>query len=189
MLAHVRAGIVMLAILTVLTGLAYPLAVTAFADVLFRREAHGSLIERDGRTVGSTLIAQRFAGPAWFHPRPSVAGSDGFDAAASAASNLAPTARALKEATADRMARRAAENPQAGRPIPADLITTSASGLDPHISPEAAEYQILRVAAARGMAEDELRRLVAMHTEDRTLGFLGEPRVNVLALNLDLASR
>ncbi|MBF0129947.1 MAG: potassium-transporting ATPase subunit KdpC [Alphaproteobacteria bacterium] len=189
MLTHLRSGLVLLVVLTVLTGGVYPLAVTVIAETAFSSQAHGSLIERDGRTVGSALIGQRFTGPGWFHPRPSAAGSDGYDAASSGASNLAPSGKALRDAVAGRVARLSADNPRAGRAIPVDLVTASASGLDPHISVAAAEYQSPRVAQARGLAESDLRRLITAHVEERPPGFLNEPNVNVLLLNLALDAR
>ena len=180
-----------------LCGLAYPFAMTGLAQALFPHRAHGSLIEVDGRVVGSALIGQNFTGPTYFHPRPSATTDTDpadatkqvpapYNAASSNASNAAPSAKSLISDITDRVQALRAENPQARVPVPIDLVTTSASGLDPHISPAAAEYQVPRVAAARNLTEDAVRRVVAAHTEGRTLGILGEPRVNVLQLNLAL---
>jgi potassium-transporting ATPase KdpC subunit len=171
---------------TVIFGLLYPLAVTGLARVIFPRHANGKLIVVNGKTLGSSLIGQAFSSPGYFRSRPSAAGAAGYDADASGggASNLAPTNSALITRVAADVEKAQKENPSAK--IPIDLVTTSASGLDPHISPAAAEFQIPRVARERSMSEADVRTLVAKHTEARQLGFLGEPRVNVLELNLDL---
>jgi K+-transporting ATPase ATPase C chain len=170
---------------TVLLGIIYPLVVTGLAQLLYPRQANGELIRQpDGTVVGSTLLGQPFTSAGYFHSRPSASGPAGYDPMASGGSNLGPTNKALIDRVAGSVQSLSAENP--GASIPVDLATASGSGLDPHISPASAEFQIPRVARERGMKEDDVRALVAKHTEQRQLGFLGEPRVNVLELNLDL---
>jgi len=172
-----------------LTGLGYPLLVTAVAQMVFPWRAAGSVVSAEGRVMGSELIGQGFKSPAYFHSRPSAAGAEGYDAANSAGSNLGPTSQKLRDRVAADVARLRAENPQAPPEVPADLVTTSASGFDPHLSPAAARWQVARVASARGVPAGDVQALVDARTEPRTLGLLGEPRVNVLLLNLDVDRR
>jgi K+-transporting ATPase ATPase C chain len=178
---NLRIAILMTIVTTILLGVGYPLAVTGLAQVLFRDKANGQLVERNGQVVGSRIIGQAFASPGHFHGRPSAAGT-GYDAANSGGSNLGPTNKKLVDAITATVEAAKQENP--GAPVPIDLVTSSASGLDPEISPAAALFQVPRVARERKVGEDEVRRLVEAHTEGRQWGFLGEPRVNVLLLNL-----
>jgi K+-transporting ATPase ATPase C chain len=171
----------------VLTGLLYPLAVTGVAQLLFPARANGSLVSGEaGQVVGSALIAQGFSNPAYLQPRPSAAGDNGYDATASGGSNLGPTSKKLRDRVQADLSRLQRDNPAAAGPVPAELVLTSGSGVDPEISPDAALWQLSRIAAARGIAEPRLRTIVEEHLEGRDLGFLGEPRVNVLQLNLAL---
>lgn len=195
MLREIRPAIVLLLALTAITGLAYPLAMTGIAGAVFPVQAQGSLIEKDGKVVGSALIGQEFKDDRYFHGRPSATlapdpndstktVSAPYNAANSGGSNLGPTSKALADRLKEDVDKLKAENPNAA--VPVDLVTTSASGLDPDISPEAAQFQVARVAKARNIPDDQLRQLVASNTHGRLLGLLGEPRVNVLALNLAL---
>ncbi|HJZ22701.1 MAG TPA: K(+)-transporting ATPase subunit C [Bradyrhizobium sp.] len=200
MLKEIRPAIVILVLLTLITGLAYPLAMTAIAGVIFPKQAEGSLVERDGKVVGSALIGQEFKSDKYFHGRPSATTAPDpadasktvaapYNAANSGGSNLGPTSKALSDRIKEDVDKLKAENPSA--PVPVDLVTTPGSGLDPDISPEAALFQVPRVAKARNMPEDRVRQLIAENTAGRLAGWLGEPRVNVLALNLalDVASK
>ncbi len=179
-------SVLMTVVTTVLLGLVYPLVVTALAQLFFRDKANGQLVERNGTVVASRIIAQPFVGAGYFHPRPSAAGANGYDATASAGSNLGPTNQKLIDRVNADVATAQAENP--GKPVPVDMVTTSASGFDPEITPASAEFQVPRIAKARGVSEDAVRTIVASHTQGRQWGFFGEPRVNVLELNLALDS-
>ncbi|UGA41320.1 K(+)-transporting ATPase subunit C [Bradyrhizobium quebecense] len=195
MLKEIRPAILVLVLLTAITGLAYPLAMTAIAGVIFPKQAQGSLIEKDGRVIGSALIGQEFKEDKYFHGRPSATVAPDpndstktvpapYNAANSGGSNLGPTSKALNDRVKEDVEKLKAENPSAN--VPVDLVTTSASGLDPDISPDAALFQVPRVAKARSMSEDAVRELVTQNTQGRFAGIVGEPRVNVLALNLAL---
>jgi K+-transporting ATPase ATPase C chain len=195
MLREIRPAIILLLGLTLITGLAYPLAITAVAGMIFPRQAQGSLIEKDGKVVGSALIGQEFKSEKYFHGRPSATTAPDpndstktvpapYNAANSGGSNLGPTSKALNDRIKEEVEKLKAENPS--QPVPVDLVTTSASGLDPDISPEAALFQVQRVAKARNLPDDKVRQLVSDNTQGRFGGLLGEPRVNVLALNLAL---
>jgi K+-transporting ATPase ATPase C chain len=173
-------------LLTVLTGLVYPGVVTGLCHILFRDKANGSLIQRDGQIVGSALLGQNFSRPEYFHPRPSAAGNDGYDATASGGSNLGPTSQKLRDRVEASAVQFRKENPTFSGPIPSDALTASASGLDPEISLANAEAQAARVAEARGATSDAVQILLRQQVKGRDLGFLGEPRINVLAMNLDL---
>ena len=175
------------AVTLLLTGILYPLVITGVAQALFPSATNGGVVNDErGRPVGSELIAQAFTRPGYFHPRPSAAGDKGFDATSSGGPNLGPTSKKLRERARAEVQRLERENPSAPGPVPAELISASGSGLDPHLSPEAALWQVPRIASARGIAPDRIRNLIESETEGRTFGFLGEPRVNVLQLNLAL---
>jgi K+-transporting ATPase ATPase C chain len=183
MLSQLKPAIILMLVLTVLIGLIYPLAVTGLSQLLFPSRANGSLVERNGKVIGSELIGQSFTKPGYFRSRPSAAGA-GYDAAASSGSNLGPTNKILIARVDSLVKAYQAENP--GKPVPIDMVTTSGSGLDPHITPANAEFQVLRVARERGISEQAVAELVRTSTEGRQLGFLGEPCVNVLKLNMAL---
>jgi K+-transporting ATPase ATPase C chain len=185
-MTHLRASVVSLVVLTVVTGVIYPLVVTGIAQAVFPHQANGSLIVKKGKVVGSTLIGQPFDDPRYFWGRPSATSPFGYNAAASSGSNLSPTNPALIKAVQDRVDALRAADPDNKAPVPVDLVTASGSGLDPHISPAAALFQVGRVARARKLEPAAVQRLVEQHTEGRQWGVLGEPRVNVLALNLAL---
>jgi K+-transporting ATPase ATPase C chain len=186
MLKQLIPGFRITLVLTILTGIIYPGVVTGLCQLLFHQQANGSLIVKDGRIMGSSLIGQNFAGPEYFHPRPSAAGNDGYDASSSGGSNLGPTSKTLIDRVARDIEKFRKENPDYHGPIPADMETASCSGLDPHISPASAQAQAFRVAKVRGIPVDQVNRLIAQHTEAPSLGFMGDARVNVLQLNLAL---
>ena len=183
---NLASAVLVTIVTTVLLGVIYPLVVTGLAQVIFPDKANGQLIERDGKVIGSRIIGQKFSSPGYFRSRPSAAGA-GYDAANSGGSNLGPTNKKLIDSVTAAVAAARKDNP--GAPVPIDLVTTSASGFDPHLSPDAAMFQVPRVARARGIDESELREFVAGRVEGRQLGFLGEPRVNVLLLNLAMDER
>ncbi|HMN80931.1 MAG TPA: potassium-transporting ATPase subunit KdpC [Burkholderiaceae bacterium] len=189
MFAEFRPALVMLVLLSVLTGIAYPLSVTGLGQLLFPVQANGSLIESGGRVTGSTLIGQPFSEPRYFWGRPSATAPFPYNAAASSGSNQGPSSEALKEAVTQRIAALRQADPGNREPVPVGLVTASSSGLDPHISPAAARYQAARVARERGLEASVVLRIIEQHTEGRQFGVLGEPRVNVLALNLALDGR
>jgi K+-transporting ATPase ATPase C chain len=184
MFSEIRPAILVTLFLTGITGIIYPLAMTGIAQVVFPHQANGSLIVEGDQVIGSELIGQNFSGEGYFHPRPSAAGDKGYDATSSGGSNLGPNDAGLQKRIGDSAKQLAEQKP--GAPIPVDLVTTSGSGLDPHISPAGAELQVARVAKARNLSEDAVRELVRVNTEGRQLGILGDPRVNVLLLNLAL---
>jgi len=179
-------SLLMTIVTTILLGIIYPLVITGLAQLFFKDKANGQLIVQDGKVVGSRIIGQAFAGPAYFHPRPSAAGN-GYDAANSNGSQLGPTNQHLIDRVKADVATNQADNP--GQPVPVDLVTTSGSGLDPDISPASAEFQVVRVAKQRGISEEQVKQLIEEHTQPRQIGLLGEPRVNVLELNLDLDAK
>ena len=183
---EIRPALVIFLVLTLITGVAYPLVVTGIAKVVFPSQAGGSLLEESGKVVGSTLIGQPFSDPKYFWSRPSATSPQPYNAASSSGSNQGPTNPALADAVKSRIQALRAGDPENKAPVPADLVTASGSGLDPQISPAAAEYQVIRIAHARGLPEVTVRHLVAEYTEGRQFGVLGEPRVNVLRLNLAL---
>jgi K+-transporting ATPase ATPase C chain len=185
-MTHLRPALILLIVLTVVTGVVYPVIVTVIAQVVFPHQANGSLIVKDGKVVGSTLIGQPFDDPKYFWGRPSATSPFAYNAASSSGSNLSPTNPALVKSVQERVDALRAADPGNTAPVPVDLVTASGSGLDPHISPAAALYQVNRVAKARKLEPAVVRELVERHIEGRQLGFLGEPRVNVLALNLAL---
>lgn len=183
---HLITAVLMTIVTTLLLGIVYPLVVTVLAQVFFRDKADGQLIVSNGKVIGSRILAQPFTGPQYFHPRPSAAGANGYDPTNSGGTNYGPTNQKLTDRVEQDV--RAAQTKSPGKLVPIDLVTTSASGLDPHITPANAEFQVQRVAQSRGVDPQEIRKLVSLHTEGRQLGFLGEPRVNVLELNLALDS-
>jgi len=189
MLKTMGRALMLLLVITVLTGIAYPLAVTGLSQVIFPKQAEGSLAYKGGVPIGSTLIGQNFSDAGYFYSRPSAAGKDGYDATSSSGSNLGPTNKALLASMAERADKVRTDNGLAAdAPVPGDLVTASASGLDPNITPEAGQIQIARVAKARNLSEKEIQDLVAQNTEGRQFGFLGQPRINVLKLNIALDS-
>jgi K+-transporting ATPase ATPase C chain len=189
-MVDLRAAIISMVFFTILCGAAYPLVMTGFAQGVFPRQANGSIVEKDGEAVGSSLVGQNFSEAKYFHPRPSGAGADGYDGGASSGSNLGPSSQALVDRVTESLKTIREENKlSSDAPIPVDAVTASGSGLDPHISPAYADLQVTRVARERGMKEDEVRALVKKYTDGSTFMVLGEPRVNVLRLNLALDAR